>query len=276
MYHAIKRIGKDTKTMQIITFSAIKGGVGKTTLTFNYGEWLAKQGFNVLMIDSDHQCSLTQTYDIYKKQGTVASIFNSRPQEVKIIPLHENLSLIPASMDLDAINNEIQTKANKELLMYMWFADNYDELKKFDFVLIDCHPDFSTITQNMVIISDFIFSPIEPSEYGFISKSNLDLRMQQLKEDVINVESRKSFVTAELKFIGNRIKHNTKSSKDFIAEMKKDPRTIGFIPEKELFNKSTLNHTPIIDMEKDQTTLNKHRTFFTNINEIFETFKNLQ
>lgn len=28
--------------MEIITFSAIKGGVGKTTLAFNYGEWLAK------------------------------------------------------------------------------------------------------------------------------------------------------------------------------------------------------------------------------------------
>ncbi|SFV40847.1 ParA family protein [Ligilactobacillus acidipiscis] len=262
--------------MQIITFSAIKGGVGKTTLTFNYGEWLSEQGFNVLMIDSDHQCSLTQTYDIYKKQGTVASIFNSRPQEVEIIPLHENLLLIPASMDLDSINNKIQTKANKELLMYMWFADNYDELKKFDFVLIDCHPDFSTITQNMVIISDFVFSPIEPSEYGFISKSNLDLRMQQLKEDVINVESRKSFVTAQLKFIGNRIKHNTKSSKEFIAEMKKDPRTIGFVPEKELFNKSTLNHTPIVDMAKDQTILNKNRAFFDQISKIFESFKNLQ
>lgn len=262
--------------MQIITFSAIKGGVGKTTLTFNYGEWLSEQGYNVLMIDSDHQCSLTQTYDIYKKQGTVASIFNSRPQEVEIIPLHENLSLIPASMDLDSINNKIQTKANKELLMYMWFADNYDELKKFDFVLIDCHPDFSTITQNMVIISDYVFSPIEPSEYGFISKSNLDLRMQQLKEDVINVESRKSFVTAQLKFIGNRIKHNTKSSKEFIAEMKKDPRTIGFVPEKELFNKSTLNHTPIVDMAKDQTILNKNRAFFAQTSEIFETFKNLQ
>lgn len=29
--------------MKIITFAAIKGGVGKTTLTFNYGEWLAKK-----------------------------------------------------------------------------------------------------------------------------------------------------------------------------------------------------------------------------------------
>ena len=35
--------------MKIITFAAIKGGVGKTTLTFNYGEWLAKKGHKILL-----------------------------------------------------------------------------------------------------------------------------------------------------------------------------------------------------------------------------------
>ena len=60
--------------MKIITFSAIKGGVGKTTLTFNYGEWLSSKGYNVLLIDSDHQSSLTQTYDIYESKGTLANI----------------------------------------------------------------------------------------------------------------------------------------------------------------------------------------------------------
>ncbi|TVX19564.1 ParA family protein, partial [Streptococcus pneumoniae] len=48
--------------MKIITFAASKGGVGKTTLTFNYGEWLASKGHNVLFIDLDHQCNLTQCY----------------------------------------------------------------------------------------------------------------------------------------------------------------------------------------------------------------------
>ena len=37
--------------MKIITFSAIKGGVGKTTLAYNYGEWLASKGKQVLFID---------------------------------------------------------------------------------------------------------------------------------------------------------------------------------------------------------------------------------
>jgi len=34
--------------MKIITFTAIKGGVGKTTLTLNYGDWLAKHGKSII------------------------------------------------------------------------------------------------------------------------------------------------------------------------------------------------------------------------------------
>ncbi|PST73175.1 ParA family protein [Lactococcus lactis] len=260
--------------MEIITFSAIKGGVGKTTLVFNYGEWLSEQGYNVLLFDTDHQCSLTQTYDIFKTTGTVADIF-SKKNEVEIISIHENLSIIPASMDLDIINSEIQNKANREMLMYLWFSDNFDNLKQFDYVLIDCHPDFSTITQNMIIISDYVFSPIEPSEYGFISKGNLDLRMQQLKEDIINFETRQSLVKAELKFIGNRIKHNTKSSRDFVTELNKDKRTIAFFSEKELINKSTLNHVPLVKMKNDSKLFQQNKEFFNEIDKNFTKFTKL-
>lgn len=260
-------------TMEIITFSATKGGVGKTTLTFNYGEWLSDKGYNVLLIDSDHQCSLTQTYDVYRDHGTIANIFTNDAKNVELIEIHNNLSLLPASMSLDIVNNDIQTKPNKELIMYMWLADHYEYYKQFDYVLIDCHPDFSTITQNMIAIADYVFSPVEPSEYGFTSKNNLELRLRQLKKEVIRVDTRESFVTAELKFLGNRIKHNKKSSREFIKAMKKDPRTLAFIPEKELFNKSTLDHTPLSTMKKDQETLSKHKHFFKEINQIFTTLR---
>ncbi|MDK6305049.1 ParA family protein, partial [Lactobacillus crispatus] len=50
---------------KIITFSAIKGGVGKTTIAYNFGSWLADNHKNVLFIDLDHQCNLSQTYNVY-------------------------------------------------------------------------------------------------------------------------------------------------------------------------------------------------------------------
>lgn len=256
--------------MEIITFSATKGGVGKTTLTYNFGEWLADKGNNVLLIDSDHQCSLSQTYEIFKTSGTLAEIFTNNGDNVEIEHIKDNLSLITASMDLDKINNAIQNKANKELIFYMWLADNYDELKVFDYILIDCHPDFSTITQNMIAVSDKVFSPLEPSEYSFISKSNLELRFDDFKKEIISVETRKSLVTAELYFLGNRIKHNTKSSREFVPTLKSDPNVIVLIPEKELFNKSTLNHMSLVDMKKNKEIYRKHKQFFDDLDITFE------
>lgn len=254
--------------MEIVSFIAIKGGVGKTTLCYNYGEWLANTGKNVLFIDSDHQCSLTQTYNIYRDSGTLADIFISQ-QTPEIINIHENLSIIPASMNLDTVNNEIQTKVNKELLMYMWLFDNYESLKHFDYILIDCHPDFSTITQNMIAISDTLFSPIEPSEYGFTAKDNLEIRLEQLRNDVINVQTRKSFITAKLKYIGNRIKHNTSSSRAFVTAMGTDKHTIAMIPEREIFNKTTLNHQPLIKMNRSEL-IKANQKIYDEINEIFK------
>ena len=37
--------------MKILSFVGIKGGIGKTTLSYNYGEWLATKGKKVLFID---------------------------------------------------------------------------------------------------------------------------------------------------------------------------------------------------------------------------------
>ncbi len=61
--------------MEIITFAAIKGGVGKTTLSYNFAEYLSDLGKKVLMIDLDHQCNLSQILGVYDQKNTVLSIF---------------------------------------------------------------------------------------------------------------------------------------------------------------------------------------------------------
>ena len=87
--------------MKIITFAAIKGGVGKTTLSYNFGEWLAKQDKRVLLVDADSQCSLSQTYGIYNTKQNIADIFesnNNRAQDL-IIQQTPTLSIPQLSRD---------------------------------------------------------------------------------------------------------------------------------------------------------------------------------
>ena len=62
--------------MEVITFANIKGGVGKTTLSYNYGAYLANKGNKVLMLDLDQQSSLSRTYGVTNQDHTVEEIFN--------------------------------------------------------------------------------------------------------------------------------------------------------------------------------------------------------
>lgn len=82
----------------------------------------------------------------------------------------------------------------------------------------------------------------------------INARMNLFKKQLVNPTpvhgKRQSYITAKLYFIGNRIKPNTKSSHDFVDEMKKDPQTAALIPEKELLNKSTLFQKPVVEMSK--------------------------
>ena len=168
---------------KIITFAAIKGGVGKTTLAYNFGSWLADKNKRILFIDFDHQCNLSQTYNIYDQKGSVGNIL--RPEnEVIIQHVADNIDLIAGDMHLDDIETTIENKTNKNMMLYLWLYDNYEKsnISSYDYIIIDCHPDFSTATKNAIIVSDDILSPITPSEYGYKAKYNLQERIKELKE----------------------------------------------------------------------------------------------
>lgn len=252
--------------MNIVTFSAIKGGVGKTTLAFNYGEYLASKGKKVLFFDFDHQCNLSQIYNIYDNDGSVGNIFIGKG---KVIPraIKDNISIVAGDNRLDTIEKDIENKTNKNMLFYLWLSDNYErlELEIYDYLIIDTHPDFSTATKNALIVSNSIISPITPSEHGFNAKFNLEARIEELKKEAIDYVTRKSYFTAKLFYVANMVKHNTKSSHELLNALENDNSVIGVIPEKELFNRSTLDRLSISELQKDKNMFNKQKQFFESI-----------
>lgn len=256
--------------MKITSFAKIKGGVGATTIAYNYGEWLADKGNKVLFIDFDHQCNLTQTYNVFENDGTVANIFNGKG-EVNILPVKENIDLIAGYIRLDKLEKELETKSYKDMLLYMWLEDNYDSkgLEKYDYIIIDCHPDFSTATRNAIIVSHAVLSPVIPSEHGYQAKFNLQERLEEFKAEAFDFKTRESYVTAKLFFLGNMIKHNTKSSKELVASLKDDDNVLAMIPQKELFNRSTLDKKSLSDMMKDKELYSRNKAFFKDIDFTF-------
>ena len=233
--------------MKVISFVGIKGGIGKTSLAKEFIEKLKRElrqrgsEKKILTLDLDHQCNLTQAHGLYESEGTVVNIFK-RQGDVVIHHIDEQLDMIAGAMDLDVIESELETKTFKDMLLYMWLDKNYDDIDadQYEYVVIDCRPDFSIATRNAVAISDMLLSPIIPSQYSLDSRQNLETRLQMYADENIDYKTGESNIDTELYFLGNMIKHNTLASKELVQQLENDPKVLGFVPYKELFIRATI------------------------------------
>lgn len=277
-------MSETASSQRIVSFIALKGGVGKTTVIFNFAEWLAawttrksSKGKKILLVDLDHQCNLSQTYNVYDTEGTVASIFDPHASEpVKIHHVKENIDLIAGFLQLDTIERQIENKANKDMLLYMWLADHYEELDlgQYDYILIDCHNDFGTISRNAAAVSHAIISPLEPSKHGYNAKFNIATRLDEFKAEVIDYRTRESLVTAELFFVTSKTKKTTKSSKELLEAVKGDTDVIGNFPHREIVNESIMDAYPLCEMAQKKSYNNKEaHDFFDTIEKSFKSMK---
>lgn len=63
--------------MKVIALFNNKGGVSKTTTTFNLGWMLSLLGKKVLIVDSDPQCNLTGLCINITKEGKLEKLYDS-------------------------------------------------------------------------------------------------------------------------------------------------------------------------------------------------------
>lgn len=233
--------------MKIISLVGIKGGIGKSTVIKNLIRKLKKKlkvsGSNkkILAFDLDHQCNLTQSFGLYESENTVVNIFK-RQGEVTINHIDDQLDMVAGAMDLDMIESELETKTYKDMLLYMWLERNYENIDadQYEYVVIDCRPDFSIATRNAVAVSHMLLSPIIPSQYSVDARQNLETRLKLYADENIDYKTGETNIDAKLYFIGNMIKHNTTTSKELLNLLDGDPAVLGWIPYKELFNKATM------------------------------------
>lgn len=224
------------------SFCALKGGVGKTTILYNYAYYLSHElQQKVLMIDNDHQCSLSQALNIFDTTTTIASIFAPNDYEpVKIHRVGKNLDLISGYMNTEDIVNEQKNSSDNEYLMLQWFFKNKEDynLDQYDFILIDNHPVFLTLTKNAVLCSDHVITLIEPSVFSINGELNFKQRLDDYRLKGNNF--------GDLIVVGNRIKHNTDSSRSLTQKFKDS--CVAFFPEREIFNRSINTNEPVLKL----------------------------
>lgn len=180
-----------------------KGGVSKTTTTFNLGWKLAQKGHRVILVDCDPQCNLTgmvsgykgatDLKDLYDAPGinnirdALAPAFESRPsviQPVECIEIegNSNMFLLPGHIGLaeyevtlgiaQELSGSIVTLQNLPGSLHYMFgktAEKYDA----DYLLVDMSPSLGPLNQNLLMTSDFFIVPMTPDYFSVMATDSL-------------------------------------------------------------------------------------------------------
>jgi cellulose biosynthesis protein BcsQ len=184
-----------------ITLFNHKGGVSKTTTTFNLGWKLSELGKKVLLVDADPQCNLTglilgysgdEDFENFYLENPERNIkaalkpaYESMPKLIEPIePIkvknREGLFLIPGHINLSEyeitlgiaqeLSSSIQALKNVPGA-FSYFINKEIEKYNFDYVLIDMNPSLGALNQNILMTSDYFLVPTSPD---YFSKMAID------------------------------------------------------------------------------------------------------
>lgn len=147
---------------KIIAIANQKGGVGKTTTTVNLAAALGVLEKKVLLIDADPQANASSGLGIIVEEvenGSYQLLEHTISAKEAIVPTTSpNLDIIPAHIDLVAIEIELVDKDQREFKLREALAEIKDE---YDYILIDCAPSLGLITLNALVAADSVIIPIQ-------------------------------------------------------------------------------------------------------------------
>lgn len=207
----------------VLTFANQKGGVAKTTSTFNVGAALAKRGNRVLMIDLDPQASLTiyAGLEPYEQEQTIVDVMKRQNMDARaaIVNIRENLDIITSRIELAAVENELLSRTARELILSRALAP---VKALYDYIVIDCPPQLSTLTINALACTDKVIIPCK-TDY---------LAYRGLKQLLETVETVRSYFKPDLEVSGllaTMFESRAKDDNEILELLREEYNVLGVI-----------------------------------------------
>ena len=182
----VSRKHQEARLGKILAVAILKGGTGKTTTTLNLGAALAERGWRVLLVDTDHQCSLTSAaglnpaelapeQTLYSAIQTWTTQRQSRLEEV----IHSSpigVDIVPASIRLSLTERALHLQARREYVLEQLLTP---VAPQYDVVLIDTQPASSNLVHNALVAAQEVIIPVEPEQ---LAVDSLGIMLEQIAE----------------------------------------------------------------------------------------------
>jgi chromosome partitioning protein len=173
-------------TPKIIAIANQKGGVGKTTTTINLGAALAETGIRVLIVDLDPQGNASTGLGIdpeARNYTTYDLLLDDIPlDEIIQKTAHENLNIIPATVDLSSADLELMSNEKRSFLLHDALRQHAMDSFQLDVILIDCPPSLNLLTINAMVAAHSVLIPLQSEFFALEGLSQLMLTVREVRQ----------------------------------------------------------------------------------------------
>ena len=149
--------------VEIVSVYNIKGGVGKSTTAVNLAYLAAAAGHRTLIWDLDPQGATTFTFRRQPRvKGRARGIIDGDRELTSLVKKtgYPQLDILPADFSYRHMDTllDAHKKATKRLLKLMRPLG-----KRYDYVIMDCAPGVTLVSENVIRASDALVVPLLPS-----------------------------------------------------------------------------------------------------------------